>query len=238
MTSEPDQIRNQISHTQRVLSADVDALGDKLSPPRIARRRVERTRAAMTSLKERIMGTAYSGAESARDMAGSGAATSKDAIGAAAASARDSVGSAASSAADTVSSAVGSAADAMSSAPEVIRRRTEGNPLAVGLIAFGAGWLVSSLLPATSAEQRAATALKDTATEHGQPVVREFSAAARDAKEQLGESARQAAYSVRDTASEAVSAVQDEARSAAGDVASRAGQAKDTVQERGMRPTG
>jgi hypothetical protein len=32
MTSEPDQIRGDIQQTQRELSADVDALTEKLSP--------------------------------------------------------------------------------------------------------------------------------------------------------------------------------------------------------------
>jgi Protein of unknown function (DUF3618) len=108
MTTDPDQIRGQITQTQRNLSADVDALNEKLSPPRIAQRRVQRTRTAMTSMKEKIMGSAYSGASSARDTAGSRTATARDTVSSAASSARDSASSAASSAADTVSSAAGS----------------------------------------------------------------------------------------------------------------------------------
>ncbi len=126
----------------------------------------------------------------------------------------------------------------MSSAPDAVRQRTEGNPLAAGLIAFGAGWLISSLLPASPAEQRAASTVKDAASEYGPPVARQAGQAVQGAKEQLGESARQAAESVRETASDAVSAVQDQAQSAAGDVASRAGQAKDTVREQQSGPAG
>ena len=65
MTSDPDQIRGQITQTHRNLSADVDALSEKLSPPRIARRRVQRTRAAMTGMRERIMGSSHSAASGA-----------------------------------------------------------------------------------------------------------------------------------------------------------------------------
>jgi hypothetical protein len=238
MTSDPDEIRDQITQTQRNLSADVDALTEKVSPPRIAQRRVERTRAAMTNMKERIMGSASSGADSARDAVSAKAAAARDAAGSAVSSAGDTVGSAVSSAGDTVSSAASSAAGAVSSAPEVVRQRTEGNPLAAGLIAFGAGWLISSLLPATRAEQRAAAKVKDTASEYGQPVARQLGEAARDAKEHLEEPARQAARSVQDTASGAVSAVRDQAQAAAGDVTEQASQAKETVRERGGPPAG
>ena len=47
MTTDPDQIRSEIDQTQRELS-DVNALTDKLSPPRMVERRVRRTRMAMT----------------------------------------------------------------------------------------------------------------------------------------------------------------------------------------------
>ena len=70
-----------------------------------------------------------------------------------ASSAASSVSDAASSAASTVSDAASSAAAAVQDAPQVARRQAQGNPLAAGLIAFGAGWLVSSLAPASRAEQ-------------------------------------------------------------------------------------
>jgi Protein of unknown function (DUF3618) len=229
MTSDPDEIRGQITQTQQNLSADVDALTEKLSPPKIAQRRVQRTRVAMTNMKERIMGNA----SSARDTVTSQTGNVRESARSAGSSAGSTVGSAASSAAGAVGSAASSAADAVSSAPEIVRQRTEGNPLAAGLIAFGAGWLISSLLPATPVEQQVAAKAKDAASEHGQPVVRQLSQAAQEAKEQLAGSARQAAESVQDTASGAVSAVRDQAQSAAGDVAERADQAKETVREQG-----
>ena len=226
MTSEPNQIRGQITQTQRDLSASVDALTGKVSPQRIAQRRVQRTRAAMTDMKDKIMGSASSGTASARDTVSSTAATAKD-----------TAGSAASSAGEALSSTASSAADAVSSAPDMARRRTQGNPLAAGLIAFGAGWLISSLLPATSAEQRTAGKVKDTAIDQIHPVAGQRRDAMQDTKEQLGESAKQAADSVKTTATESVSAVKDQARSATEDVADRAGQAKETVSKQ-ARPRG
>jgi hypothetical protein len=57
MSTDPDQIRSEIDQTQRELSADVDALTEKISPQRIVERRVRRTRTAMTNVKDRIMGS-------------------------------------------------------------------------------------------------------------------------------------------------------------------------------------
>jgi hypothetical protein len=209
MTSDPDQIRGDIHQTQQELSADVGALSEKLSPPRIVERRVQRTRASMTNIKNRIMGSTSSGVSSTRDRASSMASSSRD----------------------TVSSAASSAADTVSSAPETVRRRTEGNPLAAGVIAFGAGWLVSSLLPPTSAEQQVATQVKDAAAEQARPIADQLGEAAQHAKEQLREPVRQAADSMKSTASGAASTVTEETRSAAGDIAGRTQEAKDNVTE-------
>ena len=43
-----------------------------------------------------------------------------------------------------------------------VSRGARGNPIAVGLGAFALGWLVSSLIPASRAEQRAAGTLRDS----------------------------------------------------------------------------
>jgi hypothetical protein len=218
MTSEPDQIRGEIQQTQRELSADVGALTEKLSPPRMVQRRARRTRAAMTNVKDKIMGSTASHTSAASDT-----------MSPAASGMGGKVSSTASAATDKVALAASSAADAASSAPEIARRRTEGNPLAAGLIAFGAGWLIASLLPATAPEQQVATQVKDLATEKGRPVAEQLGEAAQQAREELREPVRQSAESVKETATDAASTVADDARSAAGDVTGRAQQAKDKV---------
>jgi len=75
-----------------------------------------------------------------------------------------------------VSSTASDLGDKLSGAPDQARARTEGNPLAAGLIAFGAGWLVSSLLPATEKEKQAATSVKETAQQHSDTLTAPFSA--------------------------------------------------------------
>jgi hypothetical protein len=209
MTSDPDQIRGNIEQTQMNLSADVDALAEKVSPSRIVERRVEQTRSAMTSVKDRIMGSA---AETTSTV--SGTATS-----------------AAASAKDTLAAKASSAADTASSAPEQARQRTRGNPLAAGLVAFGAGWLLSSLLPATEPEQQAAAQVKDLAMEKGRPVAQELGQAGQEAAQGLRESAQQRAQSVKETATDAASTVAAQAQSQASDVTSHAQEARNRVTE-------
>ncbi len=187
MTTDPDQIRSEIDQTQRELSADVNTLTDKLSPPRMVERRVRRTRMAMTNMKGKIMGS--------------------------------------------TSDAYQTAGTASSSAPDMVRRRTEGNPLAAGLIAFGAGWLLSSLLPASTPEQQVATQVKDFATEQGRPAARQLGEAGQQAAQQLRESAQQRAESVKDTAADAASTVAGEAKSAASDVTGQAQQSAGQVKD-------
>ena len=216
MSTDPDQIRREIDQTQRELSADVDALTEKVSPPRIMERRVRRTRVAMTNVRDRIMGSTSDAYQTA------GSTTSGT---------RQAVSDRASSARDTASDVASSAADTVRSAPETVRRRAQGNPLAAGLIAFGAGWLLSSLLPASEPEQQVATQVKDFATEKGRPVARELGQAGQQAAGELRESAQQRAEAVKQTAADAASTVKDETQSAASDVKGQAQKSAGRVRD-------
>ncbi len=131
----------------------------------------------------------------------------------------------------TVSDTASTVADAASSAPDQARARTRGNPLAAGLIAFGAGWLVSSLLPATEKEQQAATAVKDRAQEHADTVKEPLATAANEMKENLREPAQQAAQSVTSSAKEGADNVRGEAQSAASEVRNQAQDSATRVQD-------
>jgi gas vesicle protein len=202
MSTDPEQIRSEIDQTQRELSADVDALTEKLSPPRIVQRRLRRTGMAMTNVKDKIMGSSTTqGASGAWDRAAS--------------SVGETASSAASAARDTAASTASSAVGTLRSAPETVRRNAEGNPLAAGLIAFGAGWLLASLLPASAPEQQLAGQARDIAVEKGRPLAGQLGQAGQQAAEQLRESAQQRAESVKETAADAASTVAGEAREAA-----------------------
>jgi hypothetical protein len=222
-SDDPEQIRREIEQTQAALSQDVDALTEKVTPGKIVERRVDRARDAATRLKEKVMGSTQDYGQHAAGGVRSATSSVQDT----ASNAASSVQGAASSAAGTVQDAAATAADAVQQAPQAIRRQTRGNPLAAGLIAFGAGWLVSSLLPATRREQELAGQAKDVAQEKLQPVVQQV---ASEVGENLREPAQQAAESVKATALDAKDTVTEEGRAAAQDVSGRAQDAAGTVR--------
>jgi hypothetical protein len=217
--NDPDQIRREIERTQATLSNDVDALTEKVTPSRIVERRVDRAKDAAGRLKDKVMGsdsgpTGYTG-HSVQGIAGS--------VG-------DTASSTASSISDTASDAAATAATAVQEAPQAVRRQTRGNPLAAGLIAFGAGWLISSLLPASRREQELAEQAKNKATELGQPLAEAAKQAATEMKDNLQEPAQQAVESVKSTATDAGRTVADEGRYAAQDVQASTQDAAGTVR--------
>jgi len=199
MAQSPEELKREIEQTRQDMSRDVDAISEKVSPGRIVQRRVDRTKNAVGSLRERVMGTASSGTSTLGDKA---------------------------------SSAQSTMADAVTSAPEAAMSRTQGNPLAAGLLVFAAGWLVATLAPASKAEEQAVLALEDRVKE---PVKDQVTSVANEIKDDMQASAQDAVQSVKDTATDAAQAVRDqgtesaqavgtEARGAADDMRTTAGQ--------------
>lgn len=140
---------------------------------------------------------------------------------------RNSVMGAADSGTSSAGVAMSSVQDAVSGAPGQVKQQTQGNPMAAGMIAFGAGMLLSSLFPASKPEAQAAAAVK----EQVQPLVDQVTDAAKDAASNLQQPAQEALESVKSTAADAVDTVKDEGSSAAGDVKDQAQDAQDTVQQ-------
>jgi len=134
---------------------------------------------------------------------------------------QDRAGHAAHQAQDAVSGVVSDIGDA----PQVITRKAQGNPIAAGLIAFGAGLLVSALIPPSDKEREAAQAIKEAA----QPLTEELGHAAQEMAEHLKEPAQDAVQNVKDSATEAAANVKDEGQAAAADVQDRAAMAKDNL---------
>lgn len=137
---------------------------------------------------------------------------------------------------DKVKGAVGSVRDRlMGTADDVggnigdakdrVVAKAEGNPLAVGLIAFGAGLLLSSLIPASTKEKELAQNVKEQA----QPLVDEVTGVAKDVGQHLKEPAKNAATAVKDSAADSAQAVKGEAQSAAGEVKDQAGRSQESV---------
>jgi Protein of unknown function (DUF3618) len=202
-TTDPDQIRQEIERTRADLSDDVNALTYKVSPSRVVGDRVDRARGAFRGVKERIMGTASDVTDSTGDRLSSTASSVRDAA-----------------------STVG---DKAAAAPQVLREKTEGSPLAAGLVAFGVGLVISSLIPPTDREQRLAGQVKEKVSEHSDELKERATQIGQEVKENLREPAQQAAESVKSTVSDATDTVKEQGRAAAQDVASQTQEARDNV---------
>jgi F0F1-type ATP synthase membrane subunit b/b' len=126
----------------------------------------------------------------------------------------------------SIGSTMGDAGSAIADAPHQMAVKAQGNPLAAGLIAFGAGLLVSSLIPPSRKEREAAEALKSAA----EPVATQLQEAARDMAEGLKEPAQEAVENVKATATDAVQTVKEEGQGSVSDVKASATDAKDRVQ--------
>ncbi len=202
MAQSPEELRREIEETRLDLSRDVDLLNEKVSPGRIVGRRVERGKGAVVGLKERVMGTSPTGTSSLGERAGS------------------------------MSDRAGSAlSDAVTSGPSMARQRTQGNPLAAGLIAFASGWLISSLLPASKPEEQAARAVQDKASDLAGPAKEQLSQAAQEIKDNLQEPAQQAVEAVRESATQAAETVRSDGQSAAQTVGDEAKSSTRAVRE-------
>ncbi|MDQ1136071.1 gas vesicle protein [Microbacterium sp. SORGH_AS 1204] len=130
-------------------------------------------------------------------------------------------------AADDTGSAASDLAHHAGDAAHHATEKVKGNPLAVGLVAFGAGLVLASLIPPTRAERDAAAKAKDKA----QPLVEGAKDVAREIADDLKEPVQDAAAAVKDRATEAVAHVKDESTDAASTVRDRAQDAGSTVRD-------
>ena len=224
MAAESDQLKREIEETRRELAQDVDALTEKVNPARVVERRVDRTKSAMGNLRERVMGTAT------ERFGSQGTGQSTQLYASSGPGVGDRASDALSSAKSSVSSTASEASDAARSAAGTAKAKADGNPLAAGVIAFGVGWLVSSLLPASQKEQQAASRIKGVASEHAAPVQERLKEVAGEVQESLRGPAQQAVESVKSTATQAATSVKEEAASSATDVRDDAKQAGQTVR--------
>jgi gas vesicle protein len=208
LNRDPAELQRDIDATRQRLRDDTDALSEKVHPGRVVGRRVERTRRTATRLRDKVMGTTDAGASSAGDLAGRATAQVE-------------------SAASTVGGAV---SDTVSAAPRMMRERTQGSPLAAGVIAFAAGWLVAGMLPATQPEKQLARAAEEQGSDAAGAVKDEARQMAQELKDDLREPARDATDGVRDSVMGAASNVRDQATSSAQDVADEAKQSAQNVR--------
>ncbi|MFG1775024.1 DUF3618 domain-containing protein [Micromonospora sp. NPDC049051] len=223
MSNDPDRIRWEIENTRNELSSDVDALADRVNPRRIAGERVGQARGALTRAREKVMGVQSDGHGVAQRM--SHATGSARGFG--------------EQSREQMSHMAGSVREEARSLGQQSRRQAEGNPLAAGLIAFGAGLLVSSLIPPSRPERQWAGQAKDMVSEHSDQLraragqLREqASQVGHEMRDNLREPVQQAAGSVASTAAGGASAVREQGRSAAHQMQGQAHETADDLRRR------
>jgi gas vesicle protein len=212
MSSEnPDAIRADIEATRARLGTNVDAVADKVTPSNIVHRQTTKVKDAVFGVKEKVMGAADHATHSTSGSVHHAAHSTSGGIH---------------QATDAAGNAISTAGETISDAPQKVAAKTQGNPLAAGLIAFGAGLLVSSLIPPSQKEREAAEALKNAA----EPVTTQLTEAAKDMGQDLKDQAQEAMENVKATATDAAAHVKDEGQTAVTDVKTSTSDAKDHVQ--------
>jgi len=215
MGQSAQQVRADIERTREDLGQDLDAIGDKISPRQAVRRRTDRVRGTLTEMKEQVMGSAESVTSTVSSEGSSVAGSVRDA---------------ASDVASSVGDAASGAADAVRGAPDVVKKQTEGNPMAVGLIAFGLGALAGTILPSTQTEKSMAPQLRERVVE---PMKETASEATREVGQDLRGSAEEAAERVKQTAQEGAQRLTEETRHRVEDVKSEVQQGAREVRSDG-----
>lgn len=205
-TNDPDVLRAEIDQTRANLSQNVNALGEAVQPGNIARRQASKATGAAVGLRDKVMGTAHDTTSA--------------------------IGDHASGLGDSASGMASGMASTAADVPGQARRKAQGNPLAAGLVALSAGWLVGSLMPSSQKEREAAQAVKDQAA----PLVEKGKDAGKEAAQHLQQPAQDAADAVKTRAQEAVGAVKDEGQQRAADVQESAAESRQAVQDHQSRP--
>ena len=216
-SNDPDAIRADIERTRAALSDDVDDLAESVKPKNVAGRQVGKVMEAASNIKDQVMGSDDD------DYDGSAVGT----VSATASSAKEAVADKAYAAKDAVGEKASDAGEALRRAPRRAKRKAQGNPLAAGMIAFGLGMLVSTLIPSSEKEREAVSQLQ----ENLEPVKEKAAEVARDIGEDLKPAAQEAAESVKTTAQDGAENLKQEGQSAAADVKDQAQASKETVQQ-------
>ena len=195
MGATPDELRSEVEARRAHLARNVDLLADKITPGRIAHRKADAAQQRLTSIKERVMGTTHDTADTAHTLA-------------------DSAGDKAARLGTAAKDTAAQAGDSIQQAPAQLRSRTQGSPLAAGVMAFGAGLLAAALIPTSRTEKEAGVHLaehadaivgpvKQTALDAVQEVREELRGPTSDAVEAVKSTAQDAAQTTKDTAVDA-----------------------------------
>ncbi|AXG14848.1 DUF3618 domain-containing protein [Intrasporangium calvum] len=193
---ETERLRTEVERTRQDLSDNVNRLGTTVSPSTIAERQKAKMSQKVSTWRERLMG----GAEDAKH------STMGTAHGVT----------------DTGHSTVENVQEMGHDMRLKARQQAQGNPLAAGVVALAAGWLVGSVLPASEKEKQAATAVKEQAQPFVEQATAEVKAAGSEMAEHLKQPAQEAVEEVRTAAADSAQEIKSQTQSAADSVRTEA----------------
>lgn len=200
MGQSPDEIRHDIERTREGMDETLDHIEDRVTPSRIVERRTARVRGAWSGVRDKVMGSAEDarrGGSQLTDDAGARLDRKTDELSGRFDEATDEMG------------------DRLQHAQQVGKEQYRGNPLAAGLIAFGAGALLGSLLPETEKEHQLAEDVKGRLEPVAQDLSTELKSAGQDLADDLKHEAQDAVEHTKQTAAQAADAVKQDATSSA-----------------------
>ena len=193
MAERTEELRQEIAGTRDRMSDTFDAIGDRVSPGRLAERRWNRVRVSTVRMRESVMGTPRRVQGGLSQRSGDTSLMSR---------AQDRTSGLRISAEETASSAAAGIAGTVQGAPDAIKEGTQGNPLMAGGIAFGVGMLLGSLAPPSREETMVAERLmdpvKEQLTEVGHQIADTTKAQAQEGMEQAKAVASDAAATVKE----------------------------------------
>jgi gas vesicle protein len=197
MAERTDELRQDIDRKRDDIGYTVDQIQNRVSPRRVTARGTHQLRRLWIDTRDRVMGNDQ--AEYPWERASQRVEDTSQGMG-------EKVGEMTDRAAEKLNDIREGIADA----PQTVRQQTRGNPLAAGLITFGGGLLVGTLLPRTDAEERAAERLQPALSE----VAQGASGVGKEIAEDVRSSSTDAIQEVKDTARTAIENVEDDAKSA------------------------
>lgn len=213
MAERTDYLRDDIDYRRDRIGNTVDQISNRVNPRHVAARSSYRMRMRLINMKDTIMGNdehdypwqrrSERGLHDESDYATMGDEGGRSRV---------------SEASDRATERLSQAGHAVAASPEIARRRTRGNPLAAGLVAFGGGILLGSALPSSRAEREA--------LHRAEPALDK-------ARDELRDTGRELANDMKESAQESMEQVKGEAVDSRERVQNEATDAARRAKERG-----
>lgn len=203
-----EQLRAEAAAHRQAIATDLELMGDRVSPGRIAERRKAQVRERVSGIRNSVFGSSdrHGSVGSYQGYATATPATAPFPNG--------------NGDGQSIGDRAGGAVQAVKDhTPDSLGDVTEGNPFGAALVGFGIGMLAATLLPSSPDEQRAADKLQPRL----EGAAAEVGRTGKEAVDHVKPEAQQAVQDLRDSAMESVASVKSDAQSGAAAV-------KDTAQ--------